>query len=54
MTEADLAALPRFAWQEEPVAELRAQLGGYAAQLLLPALLLALWAWRRLRRYPVV
>ena len=54
MTEADLAALPRFTWNEEPPAELRTQLAGYALQLLLPALLLALWAWRRLRRYPVV
>ena len=54
MTEADYVALPRFRWAEEPAGALRTQLLGYLAQLLLPALLLALWTWRRLRRYPVV
>lgn len=53
MSEADLRALPRFAWSELPRAALWIDVWRAAAQLGLPALLLAAWARRRLPRYPV-
>lgn len=54
MSEGDLRALPRFGWAELPPEELWKAVRRSAVQLSLPLLLLALWARRRLRSYPVV
>lgn len=54
MTEADLRTLPRFDWAEMPGRDLLASVGRGTLQLVLPAAVLALWARRRLRSYPVV
>ena len=53
MTEADLRALPRFAWREPPRALLWSDVGRGVLQLGLPALLLAVWTRRRLSHYQV-
>lgn len=54
MTEPDFARLPNFSWLEQAATALRGQLAGDTLQLLVPSLLLALWARRRLRHYPTV
>ena len=54
MTEADLRALPRFDWAEVPNRDLWIDVWRGTLLLALPAALLALWARRRLRSYPVV
>ncbi len=54
ITEDDLRRLPRFAWNEPERSEVWAGMRRSAAQLLLPAGLLAWFGARRLRRYRVV
>jgi ABC-2 type transport system permease protein len=50
----ELGGLPRFSFEEEPLAVMGRRVVVGLAGLLLPAAALALWGWRRLRRYPVV
>lgn len=54
ITEADFERMPRFAWQEEPLAAVHADVWRRLLQLLVPTLALALFTGWRLRRYPVV
>jgi ABC-2 type transport system permease protein len=54
MTEADLAALPRFLWLEPPARRVFRELLLRVLGVLAAAGLAALGAWRALRRYPVV
>ncbi len=50
----DFREIPSFAWQEEPGGVVRAQGWLAVAQLLIPALILLLFAGWRLRRYSIV
>jgi hypothetical protein len=54
MTEADLAALPRFNWLEPPASRVFRELLLRVLGVLAAGGLAALGAWRALRRYPVV
>ncbi len=51
---AEVANLPRYAWKDEPFAQVSGRTLTAIAGVLAPTLLLALFAARRLRRYPVV
>lgn len=52
-TAADLTALPRFVFQEQPVRAAFAEWWGLIAALVLPTVLIGSWAFRRLRRITI-